>query len=207
MEIEGGSCALILAQSAGVSPVFVVGVLLPLIAVAVMLSLRFKRCPPNMALVVFGRLADGQSMRCLHGGGVFVWPLIQDYAYLRLTPFDVKVEETHLRSGAGELVCFEGVFQVAISTVPSVLHVAAERLLLLDDMGVHNMAKDILKGVTKDFLGSTTVDSINADPEVFLEQLRAACDEELAKIGMTALELKVERITVNRESFVRLAGS
>ncbi len=32
---------------------------------------RYKRCPSDMILVVYGRVQKGESARCVHGGGVF----------------------------------------------------------------------------------------------------------------------------------------
>ena len=39
---------------------------------------RYRRCPSNRILVVYGRVGSGRASKCIHGGGAFVWPLIQD---------------------------------------------------------------------------------------------------------------------------------
>ena len=51
----------------------------------------YRRCPSNKILVVFGKVAGHTSAKCYHGGGTFVWPLIQDYQYLNLTPIAIHV--------------------------------------------------------------------------------------------------------------------
>ena len=38
---------------------------------------RYKRCPSNKILVVFGKGVGGGTARCIHGGAALVWPLIQ----------------------------------------------------------------------------------------------------------------------------------
>lgn len=43
---------------------------------------RYKRCPSNRILVVYGKVGGSRAARAMHGGGVFVLPVIQDYAYL-----------------------------------------------------------------------------------------------------------------------------
>ena len=57
---------------------------------------RYKRCPPDKIMVIYGRVgasADGRrSARCIHGGAAFVWPLIQAYDYLDLEPFVVPID-------------------------------------------------------------------------------------------------------------------
>ena len=44
---------------------------------------RYKRCPSDKILVIYGK-TGGSSAKCIHGGGAFVWPVIQDFAYLDL---------------------------------------------------------------------------------------------------------------------------
>lgn len=52
---------------------------------------RYKRCPSDKILVVYGR-TGGSSARCIHGGGAFIWPVIQDYAYLDLKPIAIELK-------------------------------------------------------------------------------------------------------------------
>ncbi len=51
---------------------------------ALMLFQRYKRCPSNRILVIYGKVGGGNTARCIHGGAAFVLPLIQDHAYLNL---------------------------------------------------------------------------------------------------------------------------
>ena len=57
----------------------------------IFLASRYKRCPSDKILVIFGKVGEGQSAECIHGGGTLVWPLIQDYAYLDLTPMTINI--------------------------------------------------------------------------------------------------------------------
>jgi flotillin len=52
---------------------------------------QYKRCPSNKVLVIYGKVGTNQAARCLHGGGKFVLPLIQDYAYLALEPMVIEI--------------------------------------------------------------------------------------------------------------------
>jgi flotillin len=52
-------------------------VVLVFFTVAFMAS-RYKRCPSDKILVIYGRVEKGRSSKTTHGGGAFVWPLIQD---------------------------------------------------------------------------------------------------------------------------------
>ena len=43
---------------------------------------RYKRCPSDMILVVYGKVGKGQSAMCIHGGAKLILPLLQDYRFL-----------------------------------------------------------------------------------------------------------------------------
>ena len=44
---------------------------------------RYKRCPSNQILVIFGKTGQGAA-KCIHGGAAFVWPVLQSYSWLNL---------------------------------------------------------------------------------------------------------------------------
>ena len=52
---------------------------------------RYKRCPSDKVLVIYGKTGSGRSSKCVHGGASFVWPLIQDYQWLDLTPLPIDI--------------------------------------------------------------------------------------------------------------------
>src|SRR5688572_26653320 len=52
---------------------------------------RYKRCPSNKILVVYGKVGGGGAAKCIHGGGTFVWPLIQDWDFLDLEPLQIEI--------------------------------------------------------------------------------------------------------------------
>lgn len=52
---------------------------------------RYRRCPSDKILVVYGKVGGGKSADCHHGGAAFVWPVFQDYQYLDLTPLPIDI--------------------------------------------------------------------------------------------------------------------
>ncbi|GAB4158479.1 MAG: hypothetical protein Fur0037_25980 [Planctomycetota bacterium] len=99
------------------------------------------RCPSNKVLVIYGRVSKGLSARCLHGGGAFVWPLIQDYAYLTLDPMRIEIPRRGALSAGNIRVSAPSVFTVATGTTPAVMQTAAVRLLGLDQRAVMKQAE------------------------------------------------------------------
>ena len=75
-------------------------VVLFIVVIIVMWSRRYKRCPSDKILVVFGKVGGGtggSSSKCIHGGAAFIWPIFQDYKFLDLTPISIEVELKRFR--------------------------------------------------------------------------------------------------------------
>ena len=103
---------------------------------------RYRRCPSDKILVVYGKTGGG-SAKCIHGGGKFVWPIIQDYAYLNLTPISIDANLTNALSRQNIRIDVPSRFTVGISTEPGVMQNAAERLLGLQLSEIQELSKDI----------------------------------------------------------------
>ena len=59
---------------------------------------RWRRCPSDKILVIYGSSGAKGSAKCVHGGGAFVWPIVQDYAYMSLTPLSIDAYLTNALS-------------------------------------------------------------------------------------------------------------
>src|SRR6186997_1804413 len=94
----------------------------------IFLASRYKRCSSDSVLVVFGKVGDGQSSRCIHGGGALIWPLIQDYRYLSLTPLTINIDLKNALSLQNIRINVPSTFTVGVSTSPAIMNNAAERL-------------------------------------------------------------------------------
>ena len=85
---------LISTETFGLWAVVVITFVVLVVATLMFLAARYKRCPSDKVLVVFGKVGKGQSAMCIHGGGAFIWPLIQDYKYMSLTPMSIPIPIT-----------------------------------------------------------------------------------------------------------------
>src|SRR5262245_1498921 len=105
---------------------------------------RYKRCPSNKVLVIFGKVAGGNTARCIHGGAAFVWPLIQDHQYLDLEPIQIEVPLKGALSAENIRVNVPSVFTVAIGTDGELMQNAAIRLLGLNTAEIKQQAADMI---------------------------------------------------------------
>jgi len=154
---------------------------------------RFKRCPSDKILVVYGR-TGGTSAKCIHGGGVFVWPVIQDYAFLDLKPLSIEANLTNALSRQNIRVDVPCRFTVAISTEPDSMGNAAERLLGLTPDQIQELSKDILFGQLRLVIATMTIEEINSDRDKFLDNISKNVDTELKKIGLKLINVNVTDI-------------
>jgi flotillin len=156
---------------------------------------RYKRCPSDKILVIYGRVEKGQSSKTMHGGGAFVWPLIQDYAFLSLTPMTINIPLENALSQQNIRIHVPSTFTVGVSTTPAIMSNAAERLLHLDQISIEDMAKEIIFGQLRLTVASLTIEQINQDRESFLEYVRLNVEPELNKIGLHLINVNITDIT------------
>jgi flotillin len=154
---------------------------------------RYKRCPSDKILVIYGR-TGGTSAKCIHGGGAFVWPVIQDYAFLDLKPLSIEANLTNALSRQNIRVDVPCRFTIAISTEPDNMNTAAERLLGLSYEQIQELAKDILFGQLRLVIATMTIEEINSDRDKFLDNISKNVDSELKKIGLKLINVNVTDI-------------
>ena len=166
-----------------------------IVSTVVFLASRYKRCPSDMILVVYGKVGEGQSARCIHGGGALVWPLIQDSAYLSLTPMTISIPLQNALSLQNIRINVPSTFTVGISVDTNIMNNAAERLLNLEPQRIEDMAKEIIFGQLRLTVASLTIEQINQDRESFLESIRKTVEPELNKIGLYLINVNITDIT------------
>jgi len=179
--------------SAWVLPV--IGLVILVFTTMMFLASRYKRCPSDRILVVFGKVGAGQSARCIHGGGIFVWPLIQDYAFMSLRPMTISIPLQKALSMQNIRINVPSTFTVGISTEQEIMTSAAERLLNLTSAQIEEMAKEIILGQLRLTVASLTIEQINQDRESFLSSIRKNVEPELKKIGLYLINVNITDIT------------
>lgn len=160
--------------------IIIVALVFVLFVTLVSLISRYKRCPSDKILVIYGK-TGGSSARCIHGGGAFVWPVIQDFAYLDLKPISIEANLTNALSRQNIRVDVPCRFTIAISTETDTMGNAAERLLGLSPEQIQELSKDILFGQLRLVIATMTIEEINSDRDKFLENISKNVDTELKK--------------------------
>src|SRR5205814_2019419 len=126
--------------------IIVVAVLI-LFTILMMMISRYKRCPSNRVLVIYGKYTGSPTgTRCLHGGARLVLPLVQDYAYLSLEPIQIEIPLKGALSMENIRVSVPSVFTVAVGTDMETMQQAAIRLLGLNKEEIEQQASELILG-------------------------------------------------------------
>ena len=168
---------------------------LVLIAIFTFIANQYKRCPSNKIIVVYGKTGGEKTAKCVHGGGTFIIPLIQDYGVLSLEPMTTDIDLKGALSKGNIRVAVPSTFTFGISTEPRIMINAAERLLGLSKADVITQASDIILGQLRLAIATLTIEEINQDREKFLEQINANVNTELNKIGLEIINVNIKDIT------------
>ncbi len=154
---------------------------------------RYKRCPSDRILVIYGKTGSG-SAKCLAGGAAFVWPVIQDWKYLDLTPISIDVDLRGALSKQNIRVNVPSRFTVAVSNEEGIMINAAERLLGKSMDEIRDIAKDIIFGQLRLVVATMDIEEINSDRDKFLTNVASNVGSELRKIGLTLINVNVTDI-------------
>ena len=179
--------------------ILVVVIVLIVFGTLVALLSRYKKCPSDKILVVYGMIGkgssgDSKSAKCIHGGASFVWPAIQGYEFLDLTPLSIEVNLKSALSRQNIRIDVPSSFTVGISTEDGVMQNAAERLLGLGLEKIKELAKDIIFGQLRLVVATMDIEEINTDRDKFLEAVSSNVESELKKIGLRLINVNVTDI-------------
>lgn len=174
-------------------------IVITIFALIVSLFKRYKRCPSDRILVVYGKIGKstalgGKSAKTMHGGATFIWPIFQSYEFLDLTPISIEVNLTSALSRQNIRVDVPSRFTVGISTEPGVMNNAAERLLGLSQDNIHDLAKDIIFGQLRLVVATMDIEEINNNRDKFLAAVSFNVEAELKKIGLKLINVNVTDI-------------
>jgi flotillin len=188
-----------LAQSAsnqtGIFVVVAIAVVLFILAtLLVFFATRYRRCPSNRILVIWGRSGD-RSATCYHGGGKFVWPIIQDYGYMSLEPLSIEIPLEGALSLNNIRVNVPSTFTVGISKSPVMMSNAAERLLGLGSQQIREQAQDIILGQLRLVIATLSIEEINTDREKFMSLINENVTQEINKVGLELINVNIRDIT------------
>ena len=184
-----------MAEAGALLTTMIFAAVLVLVAVVIFFAQRYKRCPPDKVMVIYGRTDKGRPSRTIHGGAALVWPLIQDYAYLPLTPITINIDLKDALSLQNIRINVPSTFTIGISIQDNIMQNAAQRLLGLKMDDIERMAEEIILGQLRLTVASMTIEQINQDRDNFLAGITHNVEKELEKVGLKLINVNIVDIT------------
>ncbi len=187
------------------APMAIIFAILFIVVIFIVLIKRYKRCPSDRILVVYGKVGGGQSAKCIHGGAAFIIPVIQDYQFLDLTPISIEVNLINALSKQNIRVNVPSRFTIGVSTEPGIMQNAAERLLGLDQNNIQELAQEIIFGQLRLVVASMDIEEINSDRDKFLTNISQSVESELKKVGLKLINVNITDI-VDESGYIEALG-
>ncbi len=186
---------------------FILTVLLSAVVLLLFLTFisRYKRCPSNKILVIYGKTGGGTAAKCVHGGAAFVLPLLQDYEYLDLEPFVVPIDLDNALSQENIRVSVPTTVTAAISNQPGVMQNAAIRLLGLSRDQIQSQAQDIILGQMRAVIATMKIEEINQDRQAFMTKVNDAVSTEMEKIGLAVINVNIKDLD-DESGYIKAIG-
>ncbi|MGA1820560.1 MAG: SPFH domain-containing protein [Thermoplasmatota archaeon] len=178
----------------------VVGGLLALILIIALIYMgRYKKVPPDNAMIVYGMRAKkgARGYTVVSGGGKFILPVVQGYEFL---PLDVRTLEILVRDivtdvkTSGAKINIKAVTQVKIASDEASLYTAAEQLLHKKDEQINEIAQKTLEGHVRGICATMTIESINSDRDAVAAQVQSQAAKDLRNMGIEIRSFVIKEI-------------
>ncbi len=162
---------------------------------------RYHKAAPNEALVVYGT----RGFRCLHGGGTFVWPVIEQVSRLSLEIMTLDVKTPEVYTSLGVPIIVDGVAQVKVDGAEDMIRTAAEQFLGKNVNETMNVALQTVEGHLRAILGTMTVEEVYSNRDAFAQRVQEVAASDLANMGLRIVSFTIRDIRDN-EGYLEALG-
>lgn len=199
-------------------PIVVIGLAFAILGIIVSFGRNYVKCAPNEVLVVFGRkrkmmITDGAGgtkesevgYRLVIGGATFVMPMIESHKKLSLSTWQVnsRVEDTPNIDGVP--VDVEAIANMKISSDPTLLGAAVERLLSMNQQQLEQVASSTLEAQLRQIVGTLTVEAMIKDRESIQQTVLTVAQGELNKLGLTLDNFGISKVS-DKNEYIKSLG-
>ena len=158
---------------------------------------RYKVCPTNRLLVISGATSltneHGDPLpKVIAGGGTFVWPIIQQYSFLELAPFTLKVALQDALSAETIRVAVPSAFTLAVGNGSPHKENAATRLVGKTEEEIKGLAAETIVGTLRQVIAVMSIQEINSNRDEFRRKIESTLVPELTKLGLALLNVNIQ---------------
>ena len=156
------------------------------------LASRYIKVPPNKAMVVYGhKFKEKEGMSIRTGGGKWVIPIIESWAWLDLGITTLNIHVTDVVTKEGVMLDVEAVTQTQIDPQEDSLKTAAVMLLQKTAEEIEYVSQKTLEGHVRGVCATLTVEQINMDRAAISELILKVAVEDLKNMGLNVVSFTI----------------
>ena len=158
-------------------------------------------CPPNRVAVISGGKGqvapDGRKLgyRTLKGGRTIRIPLLEQVSWMDLNNIPLEVSVLNAYSKGAIPLNVQGIANVKVSSVDSLLGNSVERFLNVPHQSIAQIAKETLEANLRGVLATLTPEEVNEDRLKFSQFLIEEADDDIKTLGLELDVLKIQNVT------------
>lgn len=177
---------------AGTAAMIIFGFIFVFLIAILVYASRYKRVPPDRAMVVYGRErvreVRGQKKKVgfqiVKGGGKFIMPIIEGVEYLPLEIRTLDITVKSVVTQEGVMLDVEAVAQTKIASDIDSLYTAAEQLLHKTNEEIDYVLIKSLEGHVRGVCANLTVEQINSDRNKVSQEIQSIAVSDLKTMGL-----------------------
>jgi len=160
---------------------------------------RYKKVPPNQAMVVYGKKVKkgARGYTVVSGGGKFIWPVFQGFDFLPLDVRTLEIPVTDIVTDvttSGAKINIKAVAQVKIASDEASLYTASEQLLHKRDPEINEIAQKTLEGHVRGICATMNIESINSDRDAVATHVQTQAAKDLRNLGLEIRSFVIKEI-------------
>ena len=174
---------------------------------------RYKKFPPNVAGIFYGRKykikfgdkVEERGFMVVTGGGRVLMPLVESCKEMSTAAFQVGIDENNIPNFDNVKFVIRGVATCKVSQIPENLYRAAGAFLEKSDAEIQEFIRNILKGHLRSIVGKLDINSLLRERDNFNKRVVEESVPELAALGMELVNLVIQDIT-DAEGYIDALG-
>ena len=180
------------------------------IILLIILFPRYHKVPPNVALIISGKIrrrykvkdADGNPVikrfgyRIVRGGATFVIPFFERVDRLNLGLMQVDIKTTQpVPSQEYISVVVDGVANIKIGSDDVSIATAAEQFLNWNQEDIAAIAQQVLEGNMREIIGRMTIADLVQNRDKFAAETSRAASYDMSNMGLEIINLTIQNFS------------
>ncbi len=173
-----------------------------MMVMVMLLASRYVKVPPNQAMVVYGHVfPGGKRMMILTGGGKFILPIIEKFAFLNIGTRTFKKSLPEVKTKDDQLLALDIEISYAIESTEESLENAAEMLLDRSEEDIQSIVETCLEGKVRGICIAFTSTKIVREKEGVRAEIIKRMNDDLGSLGLMVEDIRIQEDELMKEGF------